>query len=148
MNRLLKICAGVALAAASIPSGVAVLAHEINGNAATAASYVDAYNARDIDAMSALMHTEIQWIAIEGGKSEVVADGRTALVEQMTSYLSSPSVTRSSYSDVIENGRFLTMRETAQWKDAAGKDQAQSAIAVYEFEDGLVRRVWYYPAQK
>lgn len=110
-------------------------------------TYVEAYNARDLDAMQAMMHPDIQWIAVDGGKSEVVADGREALVEQMQSYFASPSETRSTIGDMIENGRFLTMRETAHWKDSSGAEKAQSSIVVYELEDGLVRRVWYYPAQ-
>ena len=114
---------------------------------ATVTSYVDAYNAKDIEAMQALMHPEIQWIAMEGGQSEVVADGRDALVEQMTGYFASPAIPRSTFGDVIENGRFLVMRETAHWIDSTGEDRRQSSLAVYEMEDGLIRRVWYYAAQ-
>ena len=33
----------------------------------------------------------------------------------------------------------------AEWQ-AEGKDKRQSSLCVYELQDGLVRRVWYYPA--
>lgn len=125
----------------------AVQAREATAHETMISTYVEAYNARDLDAMQAMMHPDIQWIAVDGGKSEVVADGREALVEQMQSYFASPSETRSTIGDMIENGRFLTMRETAHWKDSSGAEKAQSSIVVYELEDGLVRRVWYYPAQ-
>jgi len=147
MNRFAMTIATTALFMGT-PGNIGVAAHEIMSNQATAASYIDTYNAGDIAEMRKLMHPEIQWISVEGSAFEVAADGREALVEQMTAYFASPSVPRSTYEQIIENGRFLTMRETAHWTDSAGKQQAQSSIAVYEFERGLVRRVWYFPAQK
>ena len=149
MGSFAKIAIALTLLVVGISTELRVEAHEVvSAQHGAVSTYIEAYNAGDVDAMSALMHPHIQWIAVENGKSEVVGDGREALVEQMTDYLSSPMETRSSIGKVIENGRFLTTRETAHWKDSTGADKAQSSIAVYEFEDGLIRRVWYFPAQK
>ena len=148
MESFVKLAVALTLLAVGMPTELRVEAHEAASVQHGAVStYVEAYNAGDVDAMSALMHPGIQWIAVENGKSEVVADGREALVEQMTDYLSSPTETRGSFGKVIENGRFLTTRETAHWKDSSGADKVQSSIVVYEFEDSVIRRVWYYPAQ-
>ncbi len=148
MKRINTLSMVAALFVAGVPAGAGVAAHEVSAQVAKVTSYVDAYNAKDADAMRALMHPDIQWIAIEGAKSEVVADGRDSLVAQMADYFDSPMVPRSTVGDIIENGRFLVMRETAHWTDSDGKDREQSSLAIYEMEDGLIRRVSYYPAQK
>ena len=147
MRSFVSVGLAAALAFVALPGSVHVAAQEISAQETTVSKYIAAYNIRDLELMRSMMHPEIQWIAVEGGKSEVVADGREALVEQMRGYFASPTRTWSTFSDVIENGRFLTMRETAHWQAADGTAKAQSSIVVYEFEDALVRRVWYYPAQ-
>ncbi len=147
MRGFVKVGLVVALTSAALPGSVNVTAHEVNAQETIVSKYVAAYNIRDLELMRSMMHAEIQWIAIEGSKSEIVADGREALAEQMKSYFASPSKTYSTFGDVIENGRFLTTRETAQWQAEDGTARAQSSIVVYEFEDAQIRRVWYYPAQ-
>ena len=147
MRNVMRVGIAAALVFAAIPGSVNATAEEISAQETIISKYTAAYNIRDLELMRAMMHPEIQWIAVEGAKSEIVADGREALVEQMRSYFASPTKTWSTFGDVIENGRFLTLRETAHWQAADGTAKAQSSIAVYEFEASLVRRVWYYPAQ-
>ena len=110
------------------------------------ASYVDAYNDRDIDAMAALMSEDIQWLSVERDKIEVFANGKQDLIEQMTDYFTSPSVTTSTLDGAINDGNFLAVREIAQWSGQDGQRHEQSALAIYEIEKGLVSRVWYYPS--
>ena len=57
------------------------------------------------------------------------------------------SVAASTLSSAAENGAFISVVETARWKRDDGQDAEQSAIAVYEVRDNLIRRVWYYPAE-
>ena len=111
-----------------------------------ASAYVEAYNSRDVDEMVALMHDEVQWISIEGSEAAVFANGKVDLVEQMTAYLTSPMATTSELDGSVTDGRFVAVREIARWSDKDGNPKSQSALAVYEIEDNLVRRVWYYPA--
>ena len=110
--------------------------------------YTQAYNDRDIDGMSALMHPDIQWLSIEGDEVVVFADGKPDLVNQMSEYMSSPQVTTSSLSGLIINGSFQAVKETARWPRPDGTTGEQAALAVYELDDGLIRRVCYYPAEK
>lgn len=110
--------------------------------------YTAAFNARDVDAMGALMHPEIQWIMISGAKSEVATDGKANMVRDMTAYFQSPAKVSSSLSGWSVNGDYVTVIETASWQNSKGERQAQSATAVYQITDRLIRRVWYFPEQK
>lgn len=108
-------------------------------------AYVAAYNVRDLQAMSALMHPDIEWLSIEASGIETLADGKEDLVGQMQAYLAT-SDTVSELGDIATNGAFVSGIETARWMGADGMQKAQSAMAVYEIEDNLIRRVWYFPA--
>lgn len=110
--------------------------------------YTAAFNARDVNAMAALMHPDIQWITISGDQSKVTTDGKELMVNEMESYFKSPTRISSSLSGWSVNGDYVTVIETASWLDGEGKRQAQSATAVYQIADRLIRRVWYFPEQK
>jgi len=112
------------------------------------AAYVDAYNAKDLDAMMALMHDEVQWLSVEGDSVEVFANGKADLAAQMKGYISSPASTTSEIDASLTDGRFVAVREIARWTGKDGTERSQSALAIYEIEGGLVRRVWYYPASR
>ncbi|MXO91734.1 nuclear transport factor 2 family protein [Pontixanthobacter aquaemixtae] len=147
MRNFVSLGLAAALVVSALHGSESATARESSIQETTVSKYVAAYNIRDLELMRSMMHAEIQWIAIEGGNSEIVANGRDALAEQMQSYFASPTKIWSAFDDVIENGRFLTLRETAHWQAADGTVKSQSSIVVYEFEDALIRRVWYYSAQ-
>lgn len=109
--------------------------------------FVAAYNARDLDGMKRLSHPDIEWIAVEGSGVTVLAEGRAALVTEMEGFFASSADTTSSLSNWSVNGDYVAVTETARWTGKDGEGQSQSSIAVYQVEAGLVRRVWYYPAQ-
>ena len=115
---------------------------------AIVSDYVDAYNARNLDAMLALMHDEVQWLSVEADTVTVFANGKADLAAQMRDYIASPMATTSEVSAGVVDGKFVSVREIARWTNAEGEEREQSALAVYEIEDGLVRRVWYYPATR
>lgn len=111
-------------------------------------SYVEAYNQRDLAGMAALMHDEVEWLSIDGSDVTVMARGKADLVTQMEAYFASPQVTQSSIEALVVDGDFRSARERAHWVASDGQTQSQSSLAVYQLEDGLIRRVWYYPASK
>ena len=111
-------------------------------------AYTAAYNDRDVEAMAELMHPDIQWLSVNGDKVDVFANGKADLVAQMTDYVSSPAATTSSLGDIVTDGPYLAVQETARWPRSDGSMGEQSALAVYEVSDGLIRRVWYYPATR
>ncbi|WP_299194491.1 nuclear transport factor 2 family protein [uncultured Erythrobacter sp.] len=115
---------------------------------AIVSAYVDAYNQRNLDAMLALMHDDVQWLSVEADTVTVFADGKADLATQMRDYMTSPMVTTSEVSAGFVDGNFVAVTEIARWTNGEGEEREQSALAVYEIEDGLVRRVWYYPATR
>jgi len=44
------------------------------------------------------------------------------------------------------NVPYVSVTETANWTATDGTKKSQSSMTVYELEDNLIRRVWYYPA--
>ncbi len=118
------------------------------GELQIAVEYVEAYNARDLSAMLELMHEDVEWLSIEGSDVVSFASGKAELAKQMEAYLASPSATFSTVEGSVKDGRFVAVREVAHWTDAEGKARSQSALAVYEIRESLVRRVWYYPATR
>jgi hypothetical protein len=115
---------------------------------ATVSSYIAAYNERDVQAMSALMHPDVQWLSVEGQDVQVVASGKADLVAQMSAYVSSPSATSSTLEGAVVNGPHLAVREIARWRRDDGSLAEQSSLAVYEVTGGLIRRVWYFPVAR
>ena len=65
----------------------------------------------------------------------------------MTSYFESTPSARSIIEDSMVSGRYVTVRERASWKTGSGEERSQASVAVYEIRDGLIARVWYYPAE-
>jgi len=112
------------------------------------ADYVEAYNARDLEAMRALMHPDIQWLSVEGESIVIVADGEIDLSAQMRTYMEGTFVTTSEIAGEIVDGGFVAVREISRWAGADGAERSQSALAVYEMDGGTVRRVWYYPSSR
>jgi len=142
---LIRVAAVLALL---LPGPLVAEEHAAPAPLAVAQAYVEAYNARDLDAMMALMHDEVEWLAIEGSGAQAFAKGKPDLAEQMRGYVNSPVATTSVIDGSVIDGRFVAVREIARWTGSDGEPREQSALAVYEIEAGLVRRVWYYPATR
>jgi len=98
--------------------------------------------------MKALMHPDIEWVAIEGNDIEVHVSGKETLAKEMEGWFKNPKLPKGSLRDWSLNGDHIAVTETAHWTTEAGEKKSQSALTVYKLEDGLVRRVYYYPAQK
>lgn len=109
------------------------------------AAHVQAFNAQDASAMSELQHPDIEWLSVNGSEVEVAAKGREALAQAMENMFASPIKVRGDLRDWSINGPYIAVTETASWTNNKGEEKAQSALTVYEMEDGLIRRVYYYP---
>ena len=133
---VLTVCAGLVSGA---PSGAAESRELIT-------SYVDHFNSRDLDALLALAHEDVEWLSVNGAEVTVETRGKEALRASLTSYFASCPSCRSTVEVHQSVGRYVSTVEHAEWKTRAGETKRQSSLAVYEIADGLVRRVWYYPA--
>lgn len=111
-------------------------------------AHVDAFNIGDVAAMGRLEHPDIEWISVEGSGVSIVVSGREELAVMMTDYmLENPTVT-GTLKGWSRNGNYVGVTETASWLNEAGMTMSQSALSVYQIEENLIRRVWYYPAVK
>ena len=110
-------------------------------------SYAAAYNAHDLKTMSQLMHDDIEWINIDGSGQILVTTDKSALTSELTAYFSGNPQSDSTLSDWRVNGRYISATETVTFTRKDGSKGSQASLSVYELEDGLIRRVWYFPAE-
>ena len=118
------------------------------GPEATVRANLDAFNRQDVEALVATVAEDFVWYNVDGDKLLPETRGREALRKGMQSYFKSLPSARSSAEVLTVNGDFVSIRERATWKNNAGESASQAAIGVYEVREGLIRRVWYFPAQK
>lgn len=109
--------------------------------------FIAAYNAHDVSVMLSLVNPEIQWLSIEGDSIAVQANGADELANSLRAYFESSPSSRSTVESMMEADRYVSVWERAHW-ELRGEPASQSALAVYEIENGRISRVWYYPAMK
>lgn len=113
----------------------------------TVERFVAAFNAQDSDAMASLVADDIEWLSIVSNEISVEAKGKTNLVESMDAYFKSCLTCRSKLTDMVSTASRVSAVEVASWQEKSGI-RSQRAISVYEFSDGLIIRVYYFPAEK
>lgn len=113
---------------------------------AIVSAHVDAFNEGDVAGMSKMQHPDIEWLNISGANISMQASGRAALAKNMEDYFKSSTRVKGTLSNWNLNGDYVSVTETVRWKTTAGEAKSQSALTVYQLEDNLIRRVWYYPS--
>lgn len=108
--------------------------------------FVAAFNARNLDKMLELADDNIQWLSVDGAKIAIETDGKKALRESMEKYFRSCPSCKSSLAWVSVAGSRVTAKEKASWTSKSGP-KAQSSLSVYEFQNGKILRVYYFPAE-
>ena len=101
-----------------------------------------------MEALVATVSDDFVWYNIDGAKMAAETSDRDSLRKGMQGYFKSVPSARSVIDALTVNGAFVSVKERAMWKNKAGESKSQSALAVYEVQEGLIRRVWYFPAQK
>ena len=133
--------ASVLFLAASMLSIAGCSSSRTPGTAGRAAmELIDAFNRHDPVGMAALVTPEFElYYMNEDGTFGLATKGRAALVAEMESYFSDRPRVASTVEQIIDGSVYVAFREQI----VGGR----SSIAVYEIRDGLIRRVWYYPAE-
>lgn len=109
-------------------------------------AFVEAFNARNIDAMLELADENIQWMIIDGAKVSVETEGKAALRESMGRYFKSCPSCQSSLEWVQVAGSRVTAMERASWT-SKNLARSQKSLSVYEFSGTKILRVYYFPAE-
>lgn len=106
-------------------------------------AFIAAFNSRNIDAMMSLAIDNVKWYTVAGDQVTTETANKAELGSFLTGYFKDCPTCRSSISGVSASGNRVTLTEAASWmKD--GKRQTNSSAAVYEFENGLIARVYYH----
>ncbi|NNE69861.1 MAG: SnoaL-like domain-containing protein [Rhodothermales bacterium] len=103
---------------------------------------VEAYAARDLDAMMAVFDPNIEWMSVEGDDITMVATGRPPLRSMMAENLAAYPDASWRVESMHRVGAYVTTTEHATWD--GGQSSLRNAV-VYEVRDGLVKRIWFFP---
>jgi hypothetical protein len=86
-------------------------------------------------------------LSIDGDQIAMESRGKSALIASMDAYFSSCPSCQSTLLGTISTPGRISAVESASWLGKSG-GKSQRAISVYEFSDGLIKRVYYFPAEK
>jgi hypothetical protein len=109
--------------------------------------FVAAFNSREIEKLLTMVSDDIQWLTLAGDKIVVETQGKAQLRESLSAYFESTPSARSELQWVQQTTARVAAMERATWQGSAGP-KSQASLCVYEFRDGLIARVYYYPVER
>jgi hypothetical protein len=142
---IIAYCLVFALATA-IPAARQVAAGKENEQEKLVHAFMAAFNAHQVDQMLALVDERVQWLNVDGSKITVETEGRQALRASLEKYFRSCPSCQSSLEWLQVAGSRVTAKEKASWR-SKDETRAQSSLSVYEFQQGKILRVYYFPAE-
>lgn len=116
-------------------------------NVATVEALMAGFNDHDTGAIAELVHAQVEWLSVLGQQVAFEANGVDELVGGLGDYFAACPTCRSALVSVCAMGSRVVTYEAASWEHE-GETRTQGSVAVYEFEDGAVRRVYYFPADR
>ena len=112
----------------------------------TVQRFIEAFNLHDGDAMAEFVAEDVAWLSIAGQDVAVQVTGKRELVASMKAYFESCPSCQSDLSGVLSTPNRVSAIEIASWQGKSGS-RSQRSIAVYEFSQGLIQRVYYFPSE-
>jgi hypothetical protein len=112
----------------------------------TVQDFVVAYNKRDLTSMLALATPDIEWMSVSPKGMSIETRGHDALRNTAESAFRECPSCQASIEQVRRAGSRVTAIEHASWDTASGS-MSRRSLSVYEFRDGLISRVYYFPAE-
>ena len=113
----------------------------------TVRGFIAAFNAHDVDTMAKFVAEDVQWVSVSAASVSIETEGKAALVAAMNDYFQSCPTCTSELAEVIASRDRVSAIEVASWQDKNGP-RTQRGISVYEFSGALIKRVYYFPAEK
>jgi len=108
-------------------------------------SQLRAFNAHDANAMVANLHEGFAWFGVDSDVMTLEMQGRGRFFDSMREYFNSVAGARAEIEEMFVAGDFVTARERSYWLQGRA-ELSQASLSIYEVRDGLIYRVWYYPA--
>lgn len=118
----------------------------VSPNVRTVERFVAAFNAHDSGAMAEFVADDVAWLSITGKDVAVEVMGKSELVASMNAYLESCPTCQSELSGTISTPGRVSAIEVASWQGKSGS-RSQRSISVYEFSEGVIQRVYYFPSE-
>lgn len=122
-----------------------------SGDAATpqgvVQGYAAAFNAHSPEQVGRWLHEDLRWLAIDGDQVRIEAQGRAAMQAWLRGYFQQFPDVRAQIRSFHGGGRHVAVHECLSWTHE-GQPRRQCAHGTYEIEDGLIRRVWYWPVDR
>lgn len=113
----------------------------------TVRQFLVAFNAHDTEAMLRMVTDDVQWLSVDGESIHLETGSKDALRAGMTEYFESCPSCKSRLGHHFATGARVTALEIASNETSKGLREQQS-ISVYEFSGALIRRVYYFPAER
>ncbi len=108
------------------------------------AGLFESFNQHNPQAMMAFVTEDVEWLSVDGQEVGVETTGRAELESAMQDYFDGIPDVQTTIEAIITAGDYLAIRERSSWPTEEGTKTA-AALAVYQIDDGKVRRLWYFP---
>jgi len=106
---------------------------------------IRAFNEKDLNTLVENVTDDFVWFYVTEYALAEEVRGKVAFKEAMEDYFRNYDDTKTSMYGITQSGNFISFKETTNWGN--GQD-TQSSIAVYQFENNKIKKVWYFPSHK
>lgn len=113
----------------------------------TVHSYINAFNGHDTEAMLKLVTNDVEWLSIDGETIIKETNSKAALRSAMIDYFKSCTSCQARLVHIFSSSNRVSALEVASFETNSGL-QKQQSMSLYEFSGTLIRRVYYFPAEK
>ena len=117
-------------------------------------SYVEAFNARNIEKMLSMVTDDVHWMSIIKVKTAVETSSKQALGAVLKDYFVQVPSVKSQWIKANTFGNWAFGVEQVSWQSSqstSGQKEVQTitqcSLSVYQFEGQLIKRVWYFPSE-
>lgn len=109
-------------------------------------AYVSAFNAKDLDAMTRVVASDVVWMSVTGDSLTDVGRGIDAFRQMIAGYFRAVRSARSELRQIDATGPWVTTHERTRWDASSSDVGGQTSLVVYEVRDRLIRHAWFYPS--
>ena len=122
-------------------------AQQATANLDRIASFMQAYNAHDINAMLLNMTEDVKWLNIANNQLVAETADKNQLNEAMQAHFKAKPNARSRIKDSIVLGDTIAIVEEA-FSLKNGITSSQCAMSIYQLRKGLISSITYYATAK
>lgn len=110
------------------------------------ARFISAFSRGSVEVMLEQVSEDVELVSLVEAVASVDVSGKTALRNFLVRYFGRVSDARSELEWTQVSGSRVVALERVTWTSTTGRLSRRS-LSVYEYKDGKIRRVWYFPAE-